>query len=529
MKLNSYLLKLLGIVLFMTSSLALSKESLNLNVTHDLWISGGTVIDGSGKNGQKNDLLIKDGMIVYVGKILSSQKIKYKEKIDAANKVIAPGFIDAHAHFESDLDKNAAENHDDLGFKNFLAMGVTTVVSGQDGETSSGKEHLSVWVKKVEERKPALNIALFAGHGSIRDKAGVGLNPVPTADQLKTMETTLQQNFNDGVFGMSLGLEYEPAKFSEKAELEALAKVVGKNKGVITAHIRNEDDDVLEKSIKELTDLGVYANVQVSHLKSVYGKGTKRAKDILSYIQKVRSKTKHSVTVDAYPYSASATTIDILFPDWVTSENFEDMKKTRKTEMLTYIKNKVMKRNGPEATLFSSVKNFPEFKGKTLKDLADHLKIPFEEVIIDRIGFSGAEAVYFVMDQDLQDILIADKHVMICSDGSPTSSHPRSFGTFAKIIRYYVNEKKLLSLPEAIRKMTSFPATTYKITKRGFIKKDFFADLAIFDPAKVKDEATFFAPQTLASGFDYVIVNGDIAFHDGTFLSRHGKILKRTF
>ena len=476
---------------------------------YDLLIKNANVYDGKGANPEKVDIAIQGDSIVAIGDFSSRNA---KQIIDADGKSLSPGFIDMHAH------GNPAKNGD---FQNFLAMGVTTMALGQDGD---GPENLKEWFTIVDSLRTGVNIAVFSGHGTLRKKSGIGYSEAVSPDQLKAIGLLLEADLALGSFGLSFGLEYTPGIYAKQAELDYLAAVAGRHQALITGHIRNEDDDQIEKSIDEMISMNHFANVNISHLKVVYGKEAERAEAILNKLNQ-RNERIHPLTADVYPYSASYTGIGIVFPKWAKApHDYNQVKQKRRAELLRFIKDKVTKRNGPEATLFGN----GQWKGKTLKQVADESGKAFEVVLVDDIGPGGASAAYFVMNDDLQDRLTQDPNVMISSDGSPTMYHPRGYGSFAKIIRRSVFEKKLFSLAEAIRKMTSLPAQSIGIEKRGQIKVGFKADLIIFDPTKVKDVAQFDSPHQLAEGFETVIVNGQIARQDGYFnAERYGIALRK--
>ena len=289
------------------------------------------------------------------------------------------------------------------------------------------------------------------------------------------------------------------------------------------SHMRNEDDEQLESSIAELLEQGEDARVHISHLKSVYGNGVARAEEILDIITDAR-ESGINITADIYPYTASYTGIDIVFPVWAkTTEQFEVAKVERRDELAEFLRNRVNRRNGPESTLLGT----DPYTGKTLADLAHEMELPFEDVLIDVIGPQGAAGAYFVMNDELQSRLLQDPNIGVCSDGSPTGFHPRGHGTFAKIIETYVVAENLLSPGEAISKLTSFPANILGIDDRGAIKAGMLADILIFDMASVRDKATYPDPLQLAEGFDIVIVNGQIARQYGRQeINLHGRVLQ---
>ncbi|MFP4096935.1 MAG: N-acyl-D-amino-acid deacylase family protein [Cyclobacteriaceae bacterium] len=479
----------------------------------DLLISQGTVIDGSGQQGSVADVVINGDSIIFIGEVDSSE-LQFAKIIDARGKVVTPGFIDTHSHGDP------LETPD---FHNFLAMGATTISLGKDG-SSPAYEDLAAWMQKVEDTIPGVNIAMFVGHGTLRMLSGIKYNPRPTQEQLVDMGQMLAKNLDAGCFGMTTGLEYIPGTYAPDYELEHLAKIVGEKGKLITSHVRNEDNEAIEASLRELLLQGKYAPVQVSHMKVVYGQGKDRAEDILNLLAAAREEGI-KVTADVYPYNASYTTISIVFPEWaLPPNNYNEVVKTKRGELAAFLRNKVNQRNGPEATLLGTA----PWAGKSLAQVAAELNKPFEDVLIDDIRPGGASGAYFVMNEELQSRFIADSLVMICSDGSPTSRHPRGHGTFAKIIEQYVMKDKLFSLEEAVRKMTSLPAQTMGISDRGSLAPGMKADILVFDPARIRATATYENPFQLAKGFDYVILNGQLSIAEGRFAKeRNGKMLRK--
>lgn len=476
----------------------------------DVAIINGKIIDGTGSGAYNANVYIKSDSIFYIGN-LDKADLKIAQVIDAKGKYVTPGFIDLHAH------GNPLRKPE---FENCLAMGVTTVVLGQDG-SSPETRNIKEYIDKVNHQKSGVNIIEFVGHGTLRDLAGIGTRRKITSAELEDMKNILRNELKY-TFGLSTGLEYAPGLYAEKSELLELAKVVGEQNKMIMSHMRNEDDDAVIGSIRELSAQGKYTRVHISHLKSVYGKGAKRAKEILDTIQQIRNSGV-DLTADAYPYTASYTGISILFPDWSkTSEQFEIAKRDRRTELENFIRNKVISRNGPEATLLGTA----PYTGKTLKEAADAKNKLFEKFLIEDVGPQGASAAYFVMDKDLQQTIIKDPLVGICSDGSATSFHPRGHGTFAKIIQDYVVKDSLLSLTDAIRKMTSYAAEILQLKNRGILKNGFKADILVFDPKNVKANADYIHPHLLAKGFEQVLVNGKLAReNEKPAGERHGKVL----
>ena len=480
----------------------------------DLLIKNGQVLDGLGNEPFVADIVIVDNEIVFIGKSkFNSDKIstRINKVIDASGQFVSPGFIDLHSH---------GDPLSTPDFENFLAMGVTTITLGQDG-SSPNVQDLSVWLDKVKAQGIAVNLAMFIGHGTLRTITGINQKTDPGPDEMALMTKVLDDALKY-TFGMSTGLEYNPGLYAQQEELFALARTVGKNDRLIMSHIRNEDDTELAKSINELLDQGQFSRVHISHLKSVYGRGVDDAKEILSILSDAR-KRGIKLSADVYPYNASYAGLSLLFPVWAkTTEQFNQALVERREELEAFLKAKIKKRNGPKATLFGTA----PYTGKTLADLSQELDLAPEQVLI-KLGPVGVSGAYFIMDDELQSHLIVDSTLAISSDGSPTGFHPRGHGTFAKIIELYVNDRQSLALTEAIRKMSSLPASILGMTDRGSIQLGNKADIIIFNLDKVKAKASYPKPHQLAEGFDTVIVNGKIARENGTSDgARYGSVLK---
>ena len=480
----------------------------------DLLILNGEVLDGLGNKATVADLVIVKDKIVFIGKSNFNKgelAKRVKVTIDAKQRIVAPGFIDLHAH-GSPLKTPA--------FENFLAMGITTISLGQDGD-SPEVINLNNWLKKIETKGISVNLAMFVGHGTLRTLTGINREIQPSNDELQRMITLLDETLQY-TFGLSTGLEYNPGLNAQFNELSALAKVVGKNNRLIMSHLRNEDDDQLDASIKELLKQGQYAKVHVAHLKSVYGKGAGRAEDILKLLNGALD-SGINVTADVYPYNASYAGVSLLFPVWAkTTEQFNIAKIERKAELETFLRNKITKRNGPQASLLGT----PPYTGKTLAELSQEQGIPFEQVLMN-IGPKGAAGAYFIMDDELQSRLITDPLLAISSDGRLEGYHPRGYGAFAKIIEEYVNKRHVISLPNAIKKMTSQSANILGISDRGVLQVGKKADILIFNPINIKAKATYSRPHQFAEGFDVVIVNGEIARRKGKISTEFfGEVLK---
>jgi N-acyl-D-aspartate/D-glutamate deacylase len=480
---------------------------------YDYAIVGGIVIDGTGSPGFRADLLIKDGQIQFIGTVDTSSLLD-AEIIDATDKVICPGFIDAHAHGDPRQDD----------FENFVAMGVTTILLGQDGESLvNGIEYptASSFFTQIKSIPKLVNMAFLAGHGSIRKKASLAVESNLDISNIAKLETILEENLREGCYGISTGLEYLPGSLAGQNELVALAKVVGKNNKLMMSHLRSEDDDHMNNSLFELISLGTYCKIHVSHIKVVYGKDSARAVEIIRNLEGVR-RSGIKISADVYPYMASYTGIGIVFPSWAKSKHDFDLAKIhRREELEAFLKQKIMSRNGPEATLFAS----RPFVGMTLAEVSKESGKDFVEILMT-LGPQGASGAYFVMNEGLQECFILDRSIAIASDGGPTLRHPRSYGTFAKLISKYVVQEKKLSLELAVQKASAIPAKLIGLSERGEIRKGYHADLLIFDPGLIKDLATFSNPFSLAKGFDTVMIDGKIVRSQGKIVCHNcGELL----
>lgn len=476
------------------------------------------LVDGSGQPGRHTDVLVRGDRIERIGRI-SDRDARGLRIVEGDGRVLAPGFIDLHTHGDP-LDE---------AYTQYLAMGVTTIVLGEDGDSPalSGSDNaadsLPKWMDAVARATPDINVATLSGHGTLRRRAGIDDGTRrPTDAQLARMQMILEQDMRAGAFGLSTGLEYVPGRYAEMRELAGLGPVIARFDGVEMSHMRSEDADDVRASIRELVAASGPARAHVSHLKMVYGKGESAAEALLAFLQSLRTATQ-PLTADAYPYEASYTGVAIVFPEWaLPPTDYAGVVRSRHDELRAYLQQRMEKRNGPGALLFGSGPH----AGKTLEQVAAEQGKPFADVLID-IGPGGGQAAHFVMDRALQDRLLLDPHVGLCTDGSPGGSHPRSAGTYAKWIEEFVVKQPRVKLEEAVRKATSLPASILRLPDRGTIRPGAKADMVLFDPAKVHAKADYVHPSLQAEGFDLVVVNGRPAFENGEAVGRSGQLLRR--
>ncbi|WP_187471077.1 N-acyl-D-amino-acid deacylase family protein [Luteimonas viscosa] len=469
------------------------------------------LVDGTGAPARTADLLVRGERIERIGRI-GARALRGVRIVEGGGRVLAPGFIDLHAH--GDPREQSYASH--------LAMGATTVVLGQDG-SSPGDDSLSAWFEAMARATPDINVATAAGHGSLRRLAGIDDGTrMPSAAQIARLAALLDADLAAGAFGLSTGLEYVPGRYAAADELAALGPVVARHGGVAASHLRSEDDDRVEAAIAEHVDASRPARTHVSHLKVVYGQGEARADALLAALRRYRDAGV-PLTADAYPYTASYTGIAILFPEWALPPNdYAQVLATRRDELRAALEQRMVRRNGPGALLLGS----GEHAGRTLAQVAEAAGRAYPDVLLD-LGPGGARAAHFVMDEALQARLLQDPFVAIASDGSPVGRHPRGHGTFARWIEEFVVRDPRVPLEEAVRKASGLPASILGLHDRGVLREGAMADLVLFDPTRVRARADYTDPFAPAEGFDLVVVNGVTAFEAGERTGIAGRLLRR--
>ena len=448
---------------------------------YSVLIRNATIVDGTGTAPYKGSVLIGADTIAYVGP-KAMKRVRADTVIDATGRIVAPGFIDPHAHGDPFRTPD---------FENFRRMGVTTIVLGMDG-SSDGAEDPAQYMRRLDSLDTGISVLSMVGHGT--------LSRLYSADTLR-MADSIRRHFGAGYIGLSTGIEYYPGYMATMDELAAVARPVGDAGKRIHSHVRNEDADAVAASVGELIEQGRGggARVHVSHLKIVFGNDPAEADPLLDMIEDA------GATADVYPYVASYTGIGIVFPDWAMPPNdYAGVREARREELADYLRRRIAKRNGPDATLFGTA----PYAGRTLRQVADSLGKPFEDVLIDDIGPHGASAAYFVMNDAVMRRLLLHPSVVVSSDGSPTMLHPRGYGSFAKVLRAYGVDEPLMPLQTAIRKMSGQTADILDLTDRGYLRPGLRADVLLFDLSRVRDTATFSDPHRFAEGFDDVWING---------------------
>ena len=500
------------ILLLVTSSCA--------KIEFDLLILNGTIIDGSGDASYQSDLAIKDDRIVKIGNLSSYDA---KIIINAVDLIVAPGFIDSHTHaIRGIFDVPTAESS--------LLQGVTTLTDGNDG---TSPYPINDNYAEIEALKISTNWAVFVGQGTVRQEV-MGLEDRnPTGEELDQMKSMIADAMEDGALGISTGLFYVPGSFSSTQEIIELSKVAGGYGGIYISHMREEAADIL-KSINETINIGIEAGipVQITHHKIIGKANWGLAKNTLKLIDEAINRGVN-VSIDQYPYTASQTSIRALIPQWAQAGGRKELlkriddPKSRKLLIDGIIERILFDRGGghPKNVFISKSSWDTSMEGKNLADLCNERGLeptPYNAAIVvfDIIKGGGASAVYHAINSDDVDLIMQHPMTSIASDGPLTvynvgSPHPRTYGTFARVLGTYVRERNIISLEEAIRKMTSLPAKILSIDRRGLIKEGYYADITIFDKNVIADKSTFEDPHQYAVGVNSVIVNGIIVVENG--------------
>lgn len=484
---------------------------------YDLLIINARIIDGTGNPWFNGSIAIKNGRIARVGRFNGAES---KFVIDAKGQIVAPGFIDVHAHTEDIFNNPVAEN--------FVRMGVTSLVTGNCGGSVTD---IGEFLGRFKEKPLAVNLATLIAHGSVRSKA-MGLdNRAPTQAEQSQMNAIVEQGMKDGAVGLSTGLIYVPGTFAKTEEVVELAKVASRYGGTYASHIRDEGNGVVD-AVNEAINIGEQAKmpVEISHFKISSKALWGQSPTTIGLVRSARERGLN-VTVDQYAYTASSTSLDIRLPNWAIAGGREEGKKrladpeTRAKiarEMKEDLKKKKFSDYG--FAYVASHRANPEFNGKNIAEITQIVrkskKVDAQiEQIFDMYEKGGAQMVYQVMSEDDVKTIMREPFTMIASDSGVRTfgagvPHPRGYGNNARVLGRYVREQKLITLEDAIRKMTSLPAQTFGLRDRGQLREGFAADIVIFDDARIIDKATFDAPHQYAEGFSSVIVNGKVVFSD---------------
>ncbi len=492
-----------------------------LEKPYDLVIKNGFIIDGTGNPWFKSDIGLKKKKIVRIGFIDENQA---KKSIDAQNLIVSPGFIDIHTH----CDRKIAEVPT---VDNYIYQGVTTVIGGNcGGHPFPLKEHF----KKIENRGVSVNFGCLVGHNTIRRKVMGFKMEAPTEEEMEKMKALVDEEMSAGALGFSTGLSYLPGIYSTTEEIVQLASVVSRHGGIYATHLRDQGSHITE-AIEEAIEIGERNNipVQIAHIKLADDAVWYQLERITGPVEDAR-KRGVEVTLDQYPYTATSSGFTSSFPSWAFEGGKEKfLERLEDKEAYQKIKSFIIKRrltstkgiNKPETIYIAHAEKFPEYEGKNLQEIlgAQGKKSTTDnaaDLIIDIEKNGGASGVFFQMDEkDVEDLMrlpynmhASDGAVRVKGEGIP---HPRNYGTFPRVIGHFARERGIISLEEAVKKMTSLPAQTLRLNNRGIIREGLYADLTIFDRNTFADKATFSNPHQYSQGLMYVIVNGELVVEKG--------------
>jgi N-acyl-D-amino-acid deacylase len=498
--------------------------------SYELIIRGGRIVDGTGNPWFYADVAIANGTIVKIGNLTNATATRV---IDAKGWIISPGFIDVHTHIEgNDLRIPTAPN--------FIFDGVTTVVTGNCG---SSNRDLAKYFFKLDSVRTSINVSTLIGHNTVRRAVMGDSQRDPSAEEQRQMEELVSKAMQDGAVGLSTGLIYVPGTYSKTPEVVGLAKAAAAFNGVYASHIRSEGDHVTE-AIEEAINIGRQANlpVQISHFKVTYKPNWGKSLKTIEQVEKAR-QDGIDVTIDQYPYIASSTTLNTVLPSWVFSGGRDsllyrlktpDIRKKIKDEMAQTLKSKKEKNFG-----YAFVARYAAdttMNGKTISQVnaskGRKAKASEEiETVLEMVENGSAQMAYFSMNEEDVARIMKVPYSMIASDAGIAKfnsgvPHPRAYGTNARVLGNYVREKKVISLEEAVRRMTSLPARKFNLSDRGLIREGMAADILIFDEKIVTDVSSFQQPHAYSKGFKFVIVNGAITLENDQHTGvRNGKVL----
>ena len=485
---------------------------------YDLVVVGGLVVDGSGAKPFRSDVAIKGGRIARIGE---GRRWHADRSIEARGLVVAPGFIDVHTHADDIAEKPLAEN--------FIRMGVTTVVAGNCGDSALRvREALTA----IKARGVAPNFATLVGHNTVRQAVMGTERRAPAPDELQKMTGLVAQAMAEGAVGFSTGLQYVPGAYADRAEIVELAKAAGAAGGVYATHMRNEGTRI-EEAVAEAIAVGEAAGcpVEISHLKIDSPNRWGASAMLLGLIDDARKRGVR-VRADQYAYTAASAGLSIRFPAWALEGGPEKVK-ARLDDERTWrqikgeIKGLLAERGFEDLSwaVVASYKADRSLDGFSIKQIAGRIKGKQDadaqlEVARDLIRGGDPQMIYHFMSEDDVTRIMRHPEVAVASDSDVLTPgvgvpHPRGYGNNARVLGRYVRELKVIPLEEAVRKMTSLPASQFRFADRGLVKEGYAADLVIFDPETVSDRATFEQPHQFPIGLPYVIVNGTAVVEQG--------------
>ena len=498
---------------------------------YDLLIRNGRVVDGAGNPWRRTSIAINGDTIAAIGPLAGATA---RRTIDARDLIVSPGFIDIHTHSRRGIfDLPTADN--------YLRQGVTTLIEGPDG---SSELPLKGLFDKVVAKGTSVNFGSMVGQGTVRQEVMGLVNRPATPAEIDRMKAIVRTEMESGALGISTGLFYVPGNFTPTEEVTELSRVAGEMGGIYISHMRDESDHLLD-SVKETIAIGENARMptQITHHKVLGAPYKGESVETLRLVDEARARGVDA-TVDQYPYTASSTGLTGLIPQWAQEGGRDEMLKrfqdaaTRSRIRTAVIENIKLRRGGgdPKNIQLAVCQFDPSLNGKNLAQITQERgKEPTPENAADTaleiLTKGNCQAVYHAIDESDIERIMRYPYTMIGSDGEVAIFgrgviHPRSYGTFARVLGVYVRERHVITLEDAVRKMSSYPADRMNLMDRGLLRPGMKADVVIFDPNTIADKAEYGNPHQYAVGVFYVLVNGQVAIDDGRITdARPGRIL----
>ena len=487
---------------------------------YDLVFREARVVDGTGGPSYVASVAVEGGRIATVGAVDAAEA---RRLVDAAGLVVAPGFVDVHTHAEEGLRLRP-------GAENLLLDGVTTIVTGNCG---TSELDLGAFFRELRASGTSVNVASLVGHNRLREQVMGTVARDPTPEELARMVSLVEAAMGDGALGLSTGLVYVPGTYAQTPELVALARAAGRHGGLYASHVRDEGAlvvEAVEEALQVGRDTGV--RVEISHLKVTSKRRFGESARTLDLIAQAREQGL-DVAVDQYPYTASSTSLGVLLPSWaLAGPPGELSRRLRRPSVRRRIAAEMQRtiqdrdgRNRLEYAVVARCSWDESLEGLSVSEIHSTwgrrggLEREIQTVL-DMMAKGGAQMVYHSMDEGDLERIAQSPFTMFASDAGVLEPdrgrpHPRAYGTHARVLRRYVRERRLVTLEEAVRRMTSLPAGHFGLDGRGRLAPGLSADLVVFDPAEVVDRATFERPHAHPDGIRFVVVNGEVAAEDG--------------
>jgi N-acyl-D-aspartate/D-glutamate deacylase len=496
----------------------------------DLLITNARIVDGTGNPWYRGWVAVSGCRILSVG---TGAEPAAERHIDAGDRVLAPGFIDLHNHCDNGL-------FEVPGAESFVRQGVTTIIGGPDG---GGAVDMGAYLADLDTLALGLNACFTVGHNTVRSRVMGTADREAGSEELEEMKRLVDKAMQEGSIGISTALKYVPGAYSSTEEVIELSRVAASYGGFYTSHLREEGPGLIE-AVEEAVRIAEEAGIPVNltHHKALGMSMWSKSVETLRLVDRARARGL-DVTVDQYPYTASSTGLGVLFPSWCLAGGRDSLKSRLENpglnkEIYETVLSRLEHERGGLTVTIASCGHDPALAGKNLKEILEDRGVTLDlnnaaALVLELQIAGGASCIYHVMSEEDVERIMRHPCTMIASDGTvlPFGSgvpHPRSYGTFPRVLGRYVRDRGVLSLEDAVRKMTSLPAQRAGLADRGVVRPGMVADLVIFDPATVIDKGTFRDPHQYPEGIGTVLVNGEVVLEQGKLTGRRpGKVLRR--